>query len=164
MMTRRSSSISPTKVIIFFAFILIPTILIIIGAGSFLMVSDRAAEHIGLIYSVLAASLFATISIVGDPGNLLRGGWRTAWEQAKQIQLRLMRLVYLFVLYLIVLFLLVVSALVKTNFPNSFLWVHSAFAWVAIFAFLCSLWLPFEIKEIQMNRLENEIENRRKNN
>ncbi|MDE4142540.1 MULTISPECIES: hypothetical protein [Rhodobacterales] len=139
----------------------LPTLAVYLGAGEALRVSVKPAEYIGLIYSILAASLFATVSILGDPSNLVRGGWRTAWEQAKGVQFRLMRLTYLFLLYMLVLLLLVLSEVIEAKMLTDFYWVHSVFAWLSIAAFLLSMWLPFEIKNIQISRLEQEIRNRR---
>jgi hypothetical protein len=139
----------------------IPTIAVCFDAGEALRLSEKPSEYIGLVFSVLAASLFATVSIVGDPGNLMRGSWRNAWEGAKGIQLRLMRLTYLFVLYLLVLALLVLSEVVEANEMISYYFIHDLFAWSAILAFIWSLWLPFEIRNIQVSRLEAEINNRK---
>jgi len=139
----------------------VPTVAVLCGAGEALRTSEKPSEYIGLIYSILAASLFATVSILGDPGNLVRGGWRTAWEQAKGIQFRLLRLTYLFVLYLLVLALLVASEVVEALSLEYLYWVHSLFAWLAIAAFILSLWLPFEVKNIQISRLEQEIQSRK---
>ncbi len=152
------------KISILFVVLALPSGAVFLGAGEALRVSEKPSEYIGLIYSVLAASLFATISIVGDPGNLLRGGWRRAWEEAKGIQFRLLRLTYLFVLYLVVLAALVVSEIVEAKQLCNWYIVHDVFAWLSIVAFLWSLWLPFEIKDIQVSRLEQEIESRKKPN
>lgn len=153
--------LDPKKLPFLAALVGVPTAAVLMGAGEALRISEKPSEYIGLIYSILAASLFATVSILGDPGNLVRGGWRTAWEQAKNIQFRLMRLTYLFVLYLVVLALLVASEIVETLCLEGLYWVHSLFAWLSIAAFILSLWLPFEVKNIQVSRLEQEINNRK---
>lgn len=156
-------SVDPKKLVLCAFVLLLLPVTVYFDVGDALRTSDRPAEYIGLIFSVLAASLFATVSIVGDPGNLLRGGWRRSWEDAKDIQFRLMRLTYLFVLYLIVLALLVISEIIEASMLESLYCVHDLFAWVTIIAFLWSLWLPFEIKNIQVSRLNREIEYRRSN-
>lgn len=140
----------------------VPTFAVWLGAGEAIRTSEKPAEYIGLIYSILAASLFAIISILGDPGNLLRGGWRSAWEQAKSVQFRLMRLTYLFVLYMLVLGLLVLTEIIEAEAITWMYWLHCVFAWLSIAAFIASLWLPFEIKNIQISRLEHEIAIRKK--
>lgn len=155
-------SLSRKKVFRVVVVLLFPAVAVYLGAGDALRVSDRPSEYIGLTFSILAASLFATISIVGDPSMLLSGGWRTVWEGAKEIQLRLMRLTYLFVLYLFVLALLVVSEIVESLNLDAWYFIHDVFAFMSILAFILSFWLPFELKEIQITRLEKEIERRKK--
>ena len=133
-----------------------------LGLGEMLRDSDRSTEYISRVFSVLAPSLFAIISIVSNPNMLMSGSWKEAWEQAKDIQLRFLRLMYMFILYLIVLALLVTSKIVKENSLTHLEWVHGTFAFFAVFAFFLSLfWLPFEIGDIQIKRLEQEIAARR---
>lgn len=139
----------------------VPGIAVYYGMGDVLRASEKPAEYIGVIYSILAASLFAVVSIVGDPSMLMPGNWRQAWQDAKDVQLRLMRLTYLFVLYLVVLALLVTGEIIEHAALESWYFVHDVFAYLATAAFLGSLWLPFEIKEIQILRLEQEIKARR---
>ncbi|CAD0185806.1 hypothetical protein RUESEDTHA_02706 [Ruegeria sp. THAF57] len=154
-------NIDPRKLPFLIAVISLPSVAVYLGAGEALRVSEKPSEYIGLIFSILAASLFATVSILGDPGNLIRGGWRTAWEGAKGVQFRLMRLTYLFVLYMAVLFLLVVTEVIEAKCLTGLYWVHGVFAWLSIAAFIMSMWLPFEIKNIQVSRLEQEISYRK---
>ena len=126
--------------------------------GVALRESEKPSEYIGLIFSVLAASLFAVISIISDPSFLLPGNWRGSWEQAKHIQLRLFQLINLFILYLIVLALLVISEIIEAKQLACLYFIHDVFAFVAVFSFCMSLfWLPFEIVKIQKRRLEQEI-------
>jgi len=139
----------------------LPLVPAYLGLGEALRVSEKPAEYIGLVYSILAASLFAIVSIVGDPGMLLPGTWRASWEQAKDVQLRLMRLTYLFVLYLIVLGLLVASEVIEAKGLESWYLIHDVFGYLSLVAFIFSLWLPFEIKNIQIERLRQEIDARR---
>ncbi|MBL4907382.1 MAG: hypothetical protein JKX94_08020 [Sneathiella sp.] len=150
-------NVSIKKIALIGVIFLIPIIAVYLGLGEMLRISNKPSEYIGLTFSILAASLFAVISIVGDPSMLLSGNWRQAWKGAKDIQLRLMRLTYLFVLYLVVLALLVASEIVEYNAMESWYFVHDVLAFVAVFSFLISVWLPFEIKEIQISRLEKEI-------
>ena len=149
------------KVIQLLLALLLPAVAVYLGLGEALRASEKPAEYIGLVFSILAASLFATISIVGDPGMLLPGSWRGAWEQAKDVQLRLLRLTYLFVLYLVVLALLVFSEIIEDRELTQWYFVHDVFAYSSMLAFILSLWLPFEIKDIQIKRLEQEIDAKR---
>lgn len=95
------------------------------------------------------------------PGMLLPGTWRASWEQAKDVQLRLMLLTYLLVRYLIMLALLVASEAIEENELEDWYIVHDIFGYLALVAFMLSVWLPFEIKNIQINRLGQEIKARR---
>ncbi|MCA0961972.1 hypothetical protein [Salipiger bermudensis] len=153
--------LAPGKIVLLAIVLIVPGIGVYFGMGDALRASEKPAEYIGVIYSILAASLFAVVSIVGDPSMLMPGNWRQAWQDAKDVQLRLMRLTYLFVLYLIVLALLVASEIIEHAKLESWYIVHDVFAYLATAAFLVSLWLPFEIKEIQILRLEQEIKARR---
>tara|TARA_R100000935_G_C2830693_1_gene164861 strand:- start:167 stop:664 length:498 start_codon:yes stop_codon:yes gene_type:complete len=158
------AEISYSKVALALFAIAAPSVFVWLGIGEALRVSEKPSEYIGLTFSILAASLFAVISIVGDPSMLLPGNWRMAWQDAKDVQLRLMRLTYLFVVYLLVLFFLVFSEVVDYQKIESLYFIHSIFGWFSIFAFILSICLPFEIKNIQISRLEMEIEARRGRN
>lgn len=139
----------------------VPALAVWAGLGDAIRVSEKPSEYIATTFSILAASLFAVISIVGDPSMLLPGSWRSAWSSAKDIQTRLMRLTWLFTLYLIVLALLVASEIIESEKIEWLYFVHSILAFAALFAFIVSLWLPFEIREIQTKRLEQEINARK---
>lgn len=152
------------KIIWIFLIVGIALLAVYFGGGDALRASEKPSEYIGVTFSILAASLFATVSIIGDPSMLIPGGWKTAWNDAARIQLRLMRLVYLFVLYLVVLALLVITEVVEAQEIEWAYFTHDLFAFVTVLAFLCSIWLPFEIKEIQISRLEQEIKRRRPTN
>ena len=133
-----------------------------LGLGDVLSTAHKPSEYIGLIFSILAASLFAVISIISDPGLILPGNWRGAWEQAKDIQLRALRFISIFRLYLVVLGLLVSSEVVKSTKWISMYLVHDFLAFFAVFAFCLSFfWLPIELADIQKLRLEREISSRR---
>jgi len=132
--------------------------------GEEIRLSDRASEYIGLTFSILAASLFAVVSILGDPGMLMSGSWRAAWLNAKEIQGNLQRLNYLFVIYIVILGLLVVTEIIESARWNEYYFVHNIFAGLSAFAFVCSLALPFELSSIQRARLEAEIKERKQKN
>lgn len=153
--------LNPKKILWLLAVILLPGIAVFFGLGDALRDSEKPSEYIGVVYSILAGTLFAIISIVGDPSMLIPGTWRGAWEQAKQVQLRLMRLTYLFVLYLLVLGLLIASEVIEAEKATAWYFVTDIFGYCALLAFLLSLWLPFEIKNIQIERLRQEIEARK---
>lgn len=153
--------LNPRKVVWLLVAISLPGIAVYFGLGDALRESEKPSEYIGVVYSILAGTLFAIISIVGDPSMLIPGTWRGAWEQAKQVQLRLMRLTYLFILYLTVLGLLILSEMIEAEEATAWFFVTDIFGYFALLAFILSLWLPFEIKSIQVERLRQEIEARK---
>ncbi len=129
--------------------------------GDVLRESDKPAEYIGVTFSILAASLFAVVSIVGDPSMLLSGNWRVGWESAKQTQRDLQKFNYLFLWYLITLGLLVFSEIVEYAAWLDLYFVHNILAFFATFGFVVSFGLPFELQAIQRQRLEQEIRQRK---
>lgn len=140
-------------------------LLIAVVAGCYLgeplKTSHRPSEFIGLTFSILAASLFAVVSIIGDPSMLLPGSWRLAWEGAKTIQTELQRLNLLFVWYLLTLGLLVASEIVKHESWHSLDIIHNVLGFFAAFGFIVSLALPFKLQSIQRERLLQEINHRK---
>jgi len=155
------SEFSAKKIVFAVVSIAIPSLCVHFDMGEALQASGRASEYIGLIFSILSASLFAVISILGSPSMLLETNWRKSYLKAQTIQLRLMRLAYLFVVYLIVLALLVVCEIIKSKELVDWYRIYDVLAFASVFAFIISLWLPFEIKAIQVERLEEEIRLRR---
>jgi hypothetical protein len=155
------NNISVRKVVFFGFAILSSCAVLFSGAGDVLRQAEKPSEYIGLVCSILAASTLVVIAISGEAGNLLRGGWRSAWEQANAVQLRLLRMTWLFVFYMIVLALLILSEMIESQNWAALFWVHDIFAGSAFFAFIISLGLPFELKQIQSKRLEREIRDRK---
>src|SRR3990167_6350659 len=75
--------------------------------GDVIRLSEKPSEYIGVTFSILAATLFAVVSIIGDPGMLMPGNWRVGWESARSIQADLHRFNLLFLWYILTLGLLV---------------------------------------------------------
>lgn len=126
--------------------------------GEPLRLSEKPSEYIGLLFSILAASIFAVVSIIGDPSMLLPGTRRLAWESALAIQSQIQRLNVIFFLQILTLALLIVTELVESMQWGNFYWVFNILAGLATFCFLLSLSLPFELGAIQRDRLKREIE------
>lgn len=129
--------------------------------GDVLRLSDKPSEYIGVTFSILAATLFAVISIIGDPSMLLPGNWRVGWESAKGIQSDLHRFNLLFLWYILTLGLLVASEIIEFKGYSCLYFVHNIFAFFVCFGFLVSLALPFALAKIQRERLDQEIEQRK---
>ena len=124
--------------------------------------SEKPSEYIAVVFSILAASLFAVVSIVGDPSMIMPGNARAAWESAKAIQEDLQRFNYLFLWYLVTLGLLVITEVVEHQQAQCLYWVFYVFTFFATFGFLVSLALPFEFSQIQRSRLQQEFNARQK--
>ena len=129
--------------------------------GDNLRLSENLSGFIGIMFSILAASLFVVMSIVGDPSMILPGNWRVAWESAKSIQSDLQRFSLLFVWYLLTLGLWVVAETIKAGSHDSYYFVYNVFAFFSCFGFIVSLALPFSLAAIQRERLNQEIASRR---
>lgn len=122
--------------------------------------AEKPAEYTGVVFSVLAASLFAVVSILGDPSMILPGSSRRAWVSARELQKELQRFNLLFVWYLLTLGLLVISELIESAKMEHFYWVGNVLVFFTSFGFLVSLGLPREFARIQRRRLQQEIEAR----
>ncbi|WP_125182696.1 hypothetical protein [Minwuia thermotolerans] len=154
-------NLSFSRIIYFFASL---TVSVLAGYywGDELRLSEKPSEYIGVTFSILAATLFAVISIVGDPSMLIPGNWRVAHENAKDIQKEIHSFNFLFILYILVLGLLVVTEIIEFASWDSYYFVFNIFAGISTFAFLASFGLPFSLTRIQRDRLNQEIRNRRR--
>src|SRR5690606_15324808 len=113
--------------------------------GDELRLSEKPSEYIGVTFSILAAALFAVVSIVGDPGMLLPGNWRVGWESAKNIQRRLRRFNILFLWYILTLSLLIISEVIEAAKWSQWYFIHNVFCFFSTFGLIVSCALPFEL-------------------
>jgi len=130
--------------------------------GDTLRLSEKPSEYIGLIFSILAAAIFAVIGIIGDPGMLLSGNWRVASVNARTRHAELKGFNLVFYLYLITLGLLVVSELIEAAQAEKFYFIFNVFGGFAAFSFLWSFRVPYRLRQIQKHRLEDEIAERKR--
>ncbi len=158
-MEHRKGKLLPVRIIGFIIIFAIAVTVAYYFSDEFRL-AEKPAEYTGLFFSILAAALFAVVSIVGDPGMLVSGNSRRAWNDAKDIQLDLQNFNLLLVWYLLTLGLLVVSELVEHAKYVNMYWITNVFVFFATFGFLVSLFLPFEFAKIQRERLQSEINNR----
>lgn len=128
--------------------------------GDIFRTSEDVASHIGVIFSILAASLFAVISIVGDPSMLLSGNRRVAWASAKGLQRRIQRYNFLFVLYILTLGLLVIAELIETAQCQDLYFIYHILSFMTSLCFLCSLTIGYGLSKLQRDRMENEVAGR----
>jgi NADH:ubiquinone oxidoreductase subunit 5 (subunit L)/multisubunit Na+/H+ antiporter MnhA subunit len=149
--------------VLFFLLALIVALVSSYFIGDSLRDAEKPSEYIGVTFSILAASLFAVVSIIGDPSMLLPGNWRVGWESAKNIQNKLQRLNLLFLWYVTTLGLLVFTEIVEHQKWACLYFFHYVFAFFSVFGFIVSLALPFELARIQRDRLGEEIQRRKTN-
>lgn len=128
--------------------------------GEPLRASEKPAEYIGLIYSVLAATLFAVVSILGDPSMLLPGNVRVGWESAKRTQKEIQFFNFIFYIYIAILGLLVFAEIVEHERWRNLYFIHNILSFLSAFGFVLSLALPAEFAKIQRRRLESTIKER----
>lgn len=129
---------------------------------SALMSSTTALEAIIAVFSILAGVLVAVISIVGDPSMLLQGNWRLAFEDAKDVQKKISNYANLIAIYIVDLLLVIVAIVLNDMKVGGFTWFYGAVTWLSVFGFLLSIPLPYSLMAIQSERMDAEIERRKK--
>jgi hypothetical protein len=119
------------------------------------------------VFTVFAGFLVAIITILGDPSLVPGGSWRNVEARRDGIEQRIVLHIYLFVFYLITIAFIFVSVIFE-KVPNSVIsedikaWVVRGYLFFGVFAFLLSFALPFALHRIQMSRLDEETERRRR--
>ena len=125
--------------------------------------NQDAINVIVTVFSILAGFLVAVITLVGDPKSLPSGSWQVARLGSDLTYNRLIRHKWLFKGYLITLFLIFSSIVAKNEFPIvqvSLEYIYMFFASISCFL---SFKLPSALMELQKERIEHEIDERRKN-
>lgn len=124
--------------------------------------NQDAINVIVTVFSILAGFLIAVITLIGDPKSLPSGGWQIARIGSDLTYNRLTRQKWLFYIYLVALVLIFVSMLVKTKFQDANHWVEYVYLFFSIVAFILSFKLPSTLLELQRERIEQEISERRR--
>lgn len=153
--------ISVARICVFGAILLI-SILTAWLFGTDLQQAEKASEYIGVVFSILAASLLAVVSILSSPNMIVSPTARHAWEAAKEVQREIFQFNFLFFWYLLTLGLLVISEIVNKSKWEKFYCLNHVFLFFATSGFLVSFFVPGEFARIQQRRLEQEISSRSK--
>jgi hypothetical protein len=124
--------------------------------------NQDAINVIVTVFSILAGFLIAVITLVGDPKSLPAGGWQIARLGSDLTYNRLTRQKWLFYIYLAALVLIFVSMLLKAKFREINVWVEYIYLFFSIIAFILSFKLPSTLMELQRERIEQEIAERRR--
>ncbi|RZR30146.1 hypothetical protein D8T63_01475 [Vibrio vulnificus] len=134
------------------------------------------------IYSILAGFLIGVISLLGDPMLIPSGSWRVAQASSANAYRSLTSTKMLLYIYLFTLLLIFVHKIIfvenqslplemafRDEIEQFLLWaksykdcVDTIVLFFALLAFLFSFRLPSRLYEIQHQRVENEIEARRR--
>src|SRR5690606_22272375 len=117
------------------------------------------------VFTVLAGFLIAIIAVLCDPLSLSPGSWRKAENQRDMVERKLIRHMWLFGFYLVIIGLIFLITLLRAaeNVPNSIRTaVDFIFLWFGVAGFLFSLTLPKTLMDIQRDRVNAEIERRRR--
>lgn len=124
--------------------------------------NQDAINVIVTVFSILAGFLIALITMIGDPKSLPSGGWQVAELSRSLTYNRLTRQKWLFYIYLIALVLIFLSMLVKKEFPAFNNIIEYCYLFFSIVAFLLSFQLPSLLMNLQKERIEQEISERRR--
>lgn len=124
--------------------------------------NQDAINVITTVFSILAGFLIAVITLIGDPQSLPPGSWQVARLGSDRTYHRLTRQKWLFYIYLISLVLIFLSMLLKSKFSEINNFVEYAYLFFSIVAFILSFKLPGTLIELQRERVEQEISERRK--
>lgn len=124
--------------------------------------NQDAINVIVTVFSILAGFLIAVITLVGDPKSLPSGSWRAAKLGSELTYNRLNRHKWLFYLYLVSLFLIFISIVIKSSFPVLQISIEYAYMFFATAATFFSFKLPAGLMQLQQERIEQEIEERKR--
>lgn len=124
--------------------------------------NQDAINVIVTVFSILAGFLVAVITLVGDPKSLPSGSWQVARLGSDLTYNRLIRHKWLFKAYLITLFLIFFSIVVKSKFTKTQIILEYIYMFFASISCFLSFKLPTALMELQRERIEHEIEERRK--
>lgn len=126
--------------------------------------SDTALTILATALSILAGILLAIITMLGDPRSLYPGSWRVASAHRRQIRHALNRSAMMFWIYLAVIALAFGAMLLEAYAPSAIdvRWVKHVALSLGSVALLWSFSLPWVIRKAQLERLDDEIERRRK--
>lgn len=124
--------------------------------------NQDAINIIVTMFSILAGFLVAIITLVGDPKSLPSGSWQKAELGYKRTYNRLVRHKWLFKLYLTTLACVFLSVLLKDKLQDYQIIIERIYLAFALAAFIFSIKLPSTLMVIQQERIEHEINERRK--
>ena len=128
--------------------------------------TELALRLLVTILSILAGFLLAVIAILGDPRSLFAGSWRVASAHARQIRRVLGRSVLLFYVYLATIAAAFLSTIVGQYGVDAAYerWGKHLALCFGCASLIWSCGLPTVIKKTLVDRLGEEVDERKKEN
>ena len=123
--------------------------------------NQDAINVIVTMFSILAGFLVAIITLVGDPKSLPSGSWQKAQIGSELTYNRLNRHKLLFKLYLSTLAFIFISMLLQEKLTEYQPIIEYIYLYLACTAFLISFKLPTSLMQLQKERIEHEMAERR---
>lgn len=153
-----------SRVALFLAGLAVAVALVAVGPPSNADANTDAILRILIVVlSIFSVFLIAPITMMGNPNGLFSGSWRIASAQSRQIRLRLNRFAFLFYMYLIAITAAVLISMLREHIPEgTYAWGKHVVLCFAIAALVWSFGLPAAIRRNQLQRLEVEVDKRRK--
>ncbi len=142
--------------------------------------NEKALDLLVNIYSILAGFLIGVIALIGDPSSLPKGSWRIAESSSRNVYRNLQGTRNLLSIYLLTLFLIFMYKLLSVNGVEALfhsnnltfvkkstlqtikVWSEMGILFLSFMAFSYSFKLPAKLFSIQQQRVNKEIESRRK--
>ncbi len=126
--------------------------------------SDFALRMLANALSILAGFLIAVIVMLGDPRSLYRGNWRIASAHQREIRHALNRAALLFCIYLVVIAFIFAASLLEayTSATICSRWMKHIALSAGGTALFWSFALPLMIRKAQLNRLDEEVQDRKR--
>ncbi len=129
-----------------------------------LLVNNHDALNlIVTVLSILSGFLIAVITLIGDPKSLPPGGWQIARLASGRTKNRLVNQKWLFILYLLTLLAIFVSLIFKEESSIARSAISYTYSFLIIASTIFSFRLPGTLITLQQERIEYEIDQRRKN-
>ncbi|MEI6829372.1 MAG: hypothetical protein WCK64_05900 [Synechococcaceae cyanobacterium ELA445] len=124
--------------------------------------NQSAVDVIVTVFSILAGFLVAIIAIIGDPASMPKGSWRVAESKMPSIEDKINKQKWLFTGYLVTLGLIFASLLASKASVQIATILEHIYLFLSSVAFIYSLKLPGFLSRIQRERVDAEIEARRR--
>lgn len=138
----------------------------IAGVCAWNFISDGFAADTSLqdffvtIYSILVGFLVAVLAMLLDPGVVLRGAWRIAHLQRKEMVRRFTRHLFIFYAYLLTLGAILLLKLDNYFVPVAVDYFSRVAAFLAVASFVWSFDLPVALFIVQRDKFDAVVKSR----